>query len=172
MKMKPPIINKGKQVIVPDNSVDTEEFNRQYLLNPGRWDKAISFLEETDLSGLEPGRYELEGVDLFVLINEYTTRDDEETRLEAHRNYADIQYVIKGKELIGICPLAKAAESVPYDEGKDIFFLESDDQRMHEAAPDRYFVFFPDDAHRPSIKDGENEPVKKAVVKVKLSLRV
>lgn len=170
--MKPPLIEKERQVIVPDSSIDREEFNRQYLLDPGRWDKAISFLKNTDLSGLEPGRYELEGTEVFVLINEYTTRDEKDTRLEAHRKYADIQYVIKGKELIGICPLAKAAESVPYDESKDIFFLESDDQTILKAAPDRYFVFFPGDAHRPSIKDGENEPVKKAVIKIRLIPRV
>lgn len=170
MKKKPPLIQKGKQVIKPDNSIDTEEFSRQYLLNPGRWDKAIAFLKDTDLAGLEPGRYELDGTDVFVLINEYATRDEKDTRLEAHRNYADIQYVIKGRELIGVCPLAKAAESVPYDEGKDIFFLESDDQKILEAYPDRYFVFFPADAHRPSIKAGEKAYVNKAVVKVRLSL--
>jgi biofilm protein TabA len=151
--MKPPLIEKGRQVIVPDSSIDTEEFNRQYLLNPGRWDKAISFLKEMDLSGLEPGRYELEGTEVFILINEYTTSDEKDTRFEAHRKYADIQYLIKGKELIGICPLDKAAESVPYEEDKDICFLESDDQGILEATPDRYFIFFPGDAHRPSIKD-------------------
>jgi YhcH/YjgK/YiaL family protein len=172
MKMKPPLIEKGRQVIVPDSSTDTEEFNRQYLLNPGRWDKAFSFLRDTDLSGLEPGRYELEGTDVFVLINEYSTRDEKDTRLEAHRNYADIQYVIKGKELMGLCPLTRASESVPYDETKDIFFLESDDQTILKAGPDRYFVFFPADVHRPSIKDGEKAFVKKAVVKVRLSTQV
>jgi YhcH/YjgK/YiaL family protein len=169
MKKKPPLIEKGGKIIVPDNSIDIEEFYRQYLLNPGRWDRAISFLKETDLSALEQGRYELEGAELFAIINEYTTRNDEDTRLEAHRKYADIQYIIKGKEMIGFCSLSGTTVTVPYDEEKDIFFLESDDQRILQATPDRYFIFFPDDVHRPSIKAGETEIVKKAVVKVRLS---
>lgn len=172
MKKNPPVIVKGKLKIVPDSSTDTAEFNRQYKLNPGRWEKALSFLKETDLKELEQGRIELEGPDLFVLVNEYTTRNNEDTRLEAHRKFADIQYVIKGKELIGICPLASATETVPYDENKDICFLESHDEKILRATPERYFIFFPGDAHRPSIKDGENEIVKKAVVKVRLGLKL
>ncbi len=134
---------------MPDRSIDVNEYSRQYLLNPGRWDRAFSFLRDRDLAGLEKGRYELEGTDLFVIIDEYMTKNESDTRLEAHRKYADIQYIISGDEIMGIVPLGKTSETVPYNAEKDVVFLESAKEKLLHATPGRYFIFFPDDAHRP-----------------------
>ncbi|MFA5820146.1 MAG: YhcH/YjgK/YiaL family protein, partial [Bacteroidales bacterium] len=37
-----------------------------------------------------------------------------------------------------------------------------------KATPDKFFIFFPSDAHRPGLKVGENSQVRKVVVKVKV----
>jgi YhcH/YjgK/YiaL family protein len=37
-----------------------------------------------------------------------------------------------------------------------------------KATPETFFIFFPDDLHRPGLKDGESSPVRKVVVKVKI----
>jgi len=153
---------------MPDRSINVIEFNRQYLLNPERWDRAFSFLREADLRDLEKGRYEIEGSDLFASVDEYVTKDKPDTRLEAHRRYADIQYIISGVEKIGIVALGKTTMTVPYNEEKDICFLDSGDERFLSATPERYFIFFPDDAHRPCLKSRENAPVKKVVIKVRI----
>jgi YhcH/YjgK/YiaL family protein len=168
MKKNPPVIEKSNFKIIPDESIDISEFNRQYLLNPGRWDRAFSFLRDTDLAGLEKGRYELEGSDLFVSVDEYVTKNETDTRLEAHRKYADIQYIISGVEKIGIVALYKTNVTVAYNEERDICFLESEHQSLLSASPDRYFIFFPHDAHRPCLKAGENALVKKVVIKVRI----
>jgi len=168
MKKNPPVIIRQEREIMPDRSIDVIEFNRQYHLNPERWDRAFSFLRDTDLAGIEKGRYELEGTDLFIIIDEYVTKNESDTRLEAHRKYADIQYIISGDEIMGIVRLGKTSETVPYDAEKDIVFLESDKEKLLHATPGRYFIFFPDDAHRPGIKVVGQAPVKKVVIKVRV----
>jgi len=168
MKKNPPVIIRQEREIMPDRSINVIEFNRQYLVNPERWDRAFSFLRDTDLAGIEKGRYELEGTDLFVIIDEYMTKNESDTRLEAHRKYADIQYIISGDEIMGIVPLGKISETVPYNAEKDVVFLESDKEKLLHATPGRYFIFFPDDAHKPGIKVVGQAIAKKAVIKVRI----
>jgi YhcH/YjgK/YiaL family protein len=153
----------------PDESIDPGELARRYALNPARWQKAFSFLAAGDLSSLAPGRYELEGSDLFASVSDYVTKNEEDTLYEAHRRYADIQVVVAGEELIGVLPLAETTPAGPFDEEKDIVFLTSSRDDYRRAAPGRFFIFFPGDAHRPGVKIGENVMVRKIVVKVRLS---
>jgi len=153
---------------LPDESVNIKEFAIQYRRNPQRWEKAFAFLEEKDLSGLKPGRYELEGADLFVIVDEYVTKDEVDVLFEAHKKYADIQYVVWGEEKIGILPLIKTTVEIPYNDEKDIVFLDSEDKNYRLATPDRFFIFFPEDAHQPCVKTNENTKIRKVVVKVKI----
>lgn len=151
-----------------DETVNRKEFARQYFRNPGRWDKAFEFLATKDLAAMETGRYELEGADLFVNVSEYVTKNMEEVQYEAHRQYADIQYLAKGSEKIGVAALKSKALTVPYDSLKDVAFLAADDSAFRPANPDKFFIFFPDDAHRPGVKVQENDSVRKIVVKVRI----
>ncbi|MCX6333617.1 MAG: YhcH/YjgK/YiaL family protein [Bacteroidia bacterium] len=155
--------------VKPDASINRKEFAISYFQHKERWDKAFTFLKENDLSSLELKKYEIDGTSLYAPISEYLTKNREDARYEAHRKYIDIQYVISGKELIYVVPLSTKKEQLaPYDDVKDIEFFTVNEDVMHVATPDRFFIFFPDDAHCPSVKDGENSPVRKAVVKVKV----
>lgn len=154
---------------VPDVSVNQKEFARLYNKNPERWDKAFRFLSEQNLAELEKGRYELEGADLFVNIDEYITRNEEDVLFEAHKKYADIQVLISGEEKIGILPLGATAVAIPYDEEKDIMFLTTEGENYRIATPGTFFLFFTEDAHRPTVKSAENIPVRKVVVKVRIN---
>lgn len=155
--------------VKPDPSINRGEFVISYFKQKERWDKAFAFLKDNDLAKMEPKRYDIDGNNVYVLITEYLSKEDTAARYEAHRLYADIQYVISGRELIGVSPVAGLKEVlVPYDEAKDIEFMTVNTIKNVPAAPDRFFLFFPSDIHRPGLKDGVNAPVKKAVVKVKL----
>jgi beta-galactosidase beta subunit len=57
----------------------------------------------------------------------------------------------------------------PYNPAGDIVFMTVNNFKDCPANPDKVFVLFPDDLHRPGLKDGENAPVKKVVLKVKLN---
>jgi YhcH/YjgK/YiaL family protein len=153
----------------PDESVNQKEFARLYYENPERWDKAFQFLSEQNLAELEKGRHELEGADLFVNVDEYITRNEDDVLFEAHKKYADIQVLVSGEEKIGVLPLDATTVSIPYDEEKDIMFLTSGGENYRQAVPGKFFLFFPQDAHRPTVKSAENIPVRKIVVKVKIN---
>ena len=95
--------------------------------------------------------------------------EEEKAYYESHRKYADIQYLISGKEYIGIVSLSKMQKNIaPYCSEKDISFYSSEEKNNRLADQSRFFIFFPDDAHRPRIKVKESELVKKIVLKVAL----
>jgi YhcH/YjgK/YiaL family protein len=154
---------------LPDESINKREFAIRYFANPERWKKAFTFMGSQDLTALTIGRHELEGSDLFANVDEYITKNEEDARYEAHRKYADIQYLVSGEEQIGVVPLGTTAVTEPYVDEKDIVFLSSAENNYRQAVPGRFFVFFPEDAHRPCVKTAENSPVRKIVVKVRIN---
>ena len=155
--------------IAPDASINKREFAVAYFKNKERWEKAFKFLKNSDLMKLEPKRYDIDGDNLYATISEYNTKNEETTKFEAHRKYIDIQYIIKGKEIMNLTPRALVKDVVtPYDSAKDIEFMNVEKMVNHTATPAIFFIFFPTDAHRPGIKDGVNAPVRKIVIKVKV----
>ena len=70
-----------------------------------------------------------------------------------------------GKEKIGVAPVSRAKVKEPYDETKDIAFYESDG-KYYVAEPGTFFLFFPQETHRPSIKVDASVPVRKLVIKI------
>jgi YhcH/YjgK/YiaL family protein len=153
---------------VPDPSIDRASFAVAYFKNAEKWNKAFSFLKENDLIKLAPGRHDIDGENVYAMVNEYTTLDPEKAQFEAHRKYIDIQYMVAGKELIGLAPLnSKSEVTHQFDAANDYELFSVKESKTLKASPGRFFIFFPDDAHSPGIKDGENMPVRKVVVKVK-----
>ena len=154
---------------VPDSSVNKKELAEMYYRFSDRWKKAFRFLAENDLKSLRPGRYEIDGDNVYATISNYMTREPDSVYFEAHRRYIDIQYVISGKELMGIAPLASVKEIVtPYDTERDIEFVTVNDPEYREATPRNFFIFFPGDAHKPGLIDSISLPVTKLVIKLKI----
>jgi biofilm protein TabA len=147
-------------------SVDRVEFARQYHKNKALWDKAFAYLRDTDLEKLAPGKYPIEGTNVFASVTEGPTKDIENARCESHVKYIDIQYVIRGKEKIGACLLPEVKIITPYDSTKDIAFYDGNACKYYEATPDIFFIFFPEDAHRPGIKADGYDTDKKIVIKM------
>lgn len=57
---------------------------------------------------------------------EYTTIPWEEAKFEAHENYTDIQYMIKGTELMSYAPIDQLTVKTPYNPDKDVIFYTND----------------------------------------------
>lgn len=134
--------------------------------------KGLDYLARTDLAALPAGKHEIEGKDIYVAINEYETQPREVRRAEAHVEYLDIQYIISGEELIAYSLLADENE-VLSDElaEKDAIFYSTVRQETDLImTPGVYAIFFPWDVHRPNCTRKETSKVKKAVVKIKMSL--
>lgn len=153
----------------PDASVNKRALALSYFKNKERWEKAFTFVKNTDLSKLESKRHDIDGENVYATVMEYTTKNEDAANFEAHRKYIDIQYMINGKEIMNIAPLETVTEVlIPYDELKDIEFMKVKSIVGYKADSTNFFLFFPGDAHRPGMKDGENAPIKKIVIKVKI----
>jgi biofilm protein TabA len=146
-------------------SVNEVEFSDQYHKNKAAWDKAFAFMRDHDLSALAPEKYVIDGDNVYAMITEAPSKTFEQSAWESHKKYIDIQYVIKGEEKIGVVPLSKATVSKPYDETKDYANYTAEGE-YYTAKPGTFFLFFPNDVHRPNIKVEGYDVVKKLVIKV------
>lgn len=150
----------------PADCLDTEEMNTHYNANPQRWNAVFEFLRNTDLAALEVGEYEIVGRDAYAVVSEYEPKEMEEVRYEGHRLYVDLQYVISGEEQIGVVKIGDLQEVDPYSVDAAFFGTEIEGAVFEKADPSKFFIFFPDDLHKPSVRTAEGVTVKKVVVKV------
>jgi YhcH/YjgK/YiaL family protein len=112
-------------------------------------------------------RVELAG-GAFALEQVYLTKPRTEGRWESHRAYIDVQLVVAGEELMEVGDVTHLAVAEDLRPAKDLIFYRPFDGgsvlrvRAGEAA-----VFFPSDAHLPSLRTGAAATlVRKAVIKV------
>ena len=145
--------------------VDCLSCFKAYVKLHKSFSNVLDFVENHSLNVLEEGRYSLLGEEFFLSINRYKTQADKD--FEAHKRYIDIQMVLEGEECIEWCPLNKTQVKTTYDKDKDIMFLSGMGQKL-EAKPDLFFIFFPEDAHKPGLPIHTPEYVKKAVFKIKV----
>jgi len=130
-----------------------------------RFAVALKYLQTNDWAKLEVGKYEIEGSDVFAIVSEYQSKKLEDAKWEAHNKYADIQFIISGEEKMGYAPLSTMTEKDSYNPEKDIVFLDGSGDYI-TAKPGMFIIFFPHDAHRPSVAVGASLAVKKVVIKV------
>lgn len=149
-----------------DPTTNMEEFYKQYHANKSGWDQAFAFLKDQDLEKIQPGKYPVDGDNVYASVSEAPNMDFDKTSWESHRKYNDIQYVINGKERIGITTHATANITHDYDEKQDITFYNAEGA-IHSFYPGKFFIFFPQDLHRPGIKVDSDDPVKKIVLKIR-----
>jgi biofilm protein TabA len=117
------------------------------------------------------GIVELQGKDVYVNVHGYETLPRDQCRFESHRRYVDLQYCIRGGELIDYTLLARLPGNSGYDAEKDFIFHDAPAAfSTLRLQPGDFGVFFPDDAHRPKVNDGANAAVHKLVIKIDLKL--
>jgi YhcH/YjgK/YiaL family protein len=154
--------------INPHATVNAGEFEKAYQLDKSAWDNVFLFIKNHDLSELIPGKYSIDADDVYAIITEAPSKTFEQSGWEAHRRYIDLQYVITGEEKIGIAPLATATVTKAYDEEKDYANFDAEGE-YYVATPEQFFLFFPNDVHRPNILINEFPVVKKLVIKIKIT---
>lgn len=126
---------------------------------------AMQTLQTTDFAALEPGSYQVrDGV--FYNVMEPKVKPIEECAWECHRKYIDVQYVLCDGESILYCPL-DGIQWGEFNEAKDAAKAMAQvpciTLPMHA---DTFAIFFPGDAHAPTVATDELKQVKKVVIKV------
>jgi biofilm protein TabA len=161
----------GTSTLKLSSSTNNLEFAKQYEANNAYWDKAFAFLNDPKLDTLKPGKYVIDGDNAYAIITDAPSKTLEQSAWESHRNYIDLQYVIRGKEKIGVAPVATATVIKPYDASRDAANYNTDG-KFYIASPGEFFLFFPGDAHRPNIKVDGYDTVKKLVIKIRYTTLV
>jgi YhcH/YjgK/YiaL family protein len=127
---------------------------------------ALRYLQNTDPTKVEPGRYALDGDNLYAMVQQYETKPRDQGFWEAHRKYIDVQYVAQGTEHMGFSHLSQLRPQ-PYDEEKDFLKLEGEGEFFLMRAG-TFVILGPDDAHMPGMAVDQPRPVRKVVVKVRI----
>ncbi len=130
--------------------------------------EALAFIES--LSAATPlGRYEF-GDKCYVMVMECDTTAGR-GRVETHRKYVDVQYLLDGEEAMCVTPASPAlAEETPYNAEKDIAFFHYTEATYFVCRTGEGVVFYPADAHRPCLAPAAPMKIKKAVVKLAVEL--
>jgi len=136
---------------------------RYYNMHPA-FEKAFAFLRQDGLAELPADRHEIDGDRLFCMTSKGPGRSRSEAKLEAHRKYIDIQYVIAGTDEMGFKPTAACKlTDTSYDADKDIEFFNDQPDSWTPVPAGSFVIFFPQDAHAPLVSSGE---IHKAVLKI------
>lgn len=138
---------------------------------PGAIQEVLGWIAGHDVAHMEAGTYEIQGQDLYVMIQDFSTRPVQDCSPERHNDYLDIQYVVSGVERMGYAPYTGAEAVLSDPEGKDItFYQDLERENFVDVGPGAYCIFFSNDIHRPGCAAGLPGPVRKVVVKMKQSL--
>lgn len=160
-------INRKKAYTLILAALEQEEQYRQAY--PG-FAQAFDFLKQPGVAELEPGKYEIDGQNIYAMIQHYNTKPEENCGWESHRKYIDIQYLIEGNEQINVAPTDQLVMKGDYIVEKDKISYEVPTIKANalQLNAGQFAVFFPEDAHQASISSEESVAVKKVVLKVQV----
>ena len=146
--------------------LDRIEHGDQYAKLQPRFAQAFKFLRRPDLATLSDGKHEIDGKRIYATVGKFPGRRRDEAKLEAHRRYVDIQFLVAGREEMGwksrrLCSVCDGA----YNAEKDVEKFGDSPDSWVSLEPGAFALFFPQDAHAPLVGEGE---LHKVVVKVAL----
>ncbi len=134
--------------------------------------KAFAFLDALPVSAKE-GVFEIQGRDIYAMVQSYETTQESAGKLEAHRDFIDIQYCLEGEEVILVAPEKSLSVQTPYSKESDVAFYDLSDEALASKlvmTPGRFAVLFPRDAHYAKRAVAAPCRVRKVVVKVACNL--
>lgn len=140
-----------------------KELPRYAPILPGL-EEAMNLVE--GLKSMAPATYPLSGGGR-VMVQQGTTLPAEGGECEAHRKFLDLQYIVKGQEVVGWAPLETLTPTIPFSEEKDIgmYTGKCDFLRIGEGY---CYVVFPEDAHMPGRHLKAPNDFQKIVIKLKV----
>lgn len=132
------------------------------------WNKVVDFLKS--VSGeTEPGKYEIQGDQVFAFVQEFDTIPIENGKIEIHCDFIDVHYVIKGPEVLFYSPVQTLDLIEDFRPASDdlLYTFQPDIAVRISLAPGQFVMFLPKEGHMTRISYCSNPShVKKVVVKI------
>ncbi len=148
--------------------VDVLKNSNLYTSVNSNFTKAFEFIQNYMSNSIPVGRYDIEGTDVFALVQSYESQPQSEKKAEAHKKYIDIQFVASGKEIIYWSNIDGMVDSIPYNEEKDIVFFKEREGTPVKLEGGSFAILFPEDVHTPGCIWGEASNINKIVIKIKI----
>jgi biofilm protein TabA len=151
---------------------------RKQLAGCPSFDRALAYVEEMLRPGSEAHKrlhavpagetvtVEL-GDGVFAMEQAYIAKPRAEGRWEAHKVYIDVQVIVSGDELMEVIDVSRLTVNEDRTPAKDVMFYDNGPEcSVLRVGAGDIAVFYPVDAHKPSLAAGEPALVRKTVVKV------
>ena len=145
-------------------------YGRSAAVFPGRNTGRVhsEYVNSRDLAAQPCGKYEIDGEQIYVSIQEYETKSYMDCRFETHKRYADIQCILQGKEQIWVTEQPLPTPDTKYDPKADIRFWKDGKASLLDLHAGELVILLPGEAHKPCVRSGGVGKVKKAVFKIAL----
>ena len=128
---------------------------------------AFEYLTKTDFRHKEPGRVDLDGNRMYATLSVSNAKPLDGGKIEAHRKYLDIHYLVAGQEMIGSAPASSLEVSEPYSNDKEVeFFKTPSKYRKISLRPGQFAIFMPGQGHMPGLGADASAVIRKVVVKI------
>ena len=147
--------------------IDTLQNASKYFSVHPSFEKAFEYINQTDWSKTEVGKYDIaDGLKAILTNGPGKTKEASIAKFECHNKNIDIQFCINGNETIGWKPRQNCIiENGGYNEEKDVQYYGDAPDMYFQLTDGQFAIFFPEDVHAPMIGEGE---IKKLVIKVKI----
>lgn len=128
--------------------------------------ECLNFISLTDLTSLAMGQHQLTENISYNMFS-YQTAAEDDRKWEAHRNYIDVQMMIKGEEWIGYQD-TKGMEQGEYQPAEDYLPVSGRKSFALLLKEKRILILYPEDAHKTGITFETSSQVTKIVFKIKI----
>lgn len=140
---------------------------KRYLGISKNIDDAINYVLNNDLLSLEVGSYPLSN---DVIVNRSQYYGKKEPFAESHKDFIDLQIVLKGNEIMGYADVNNESIRVmeDYDPNIDLAKYYVTDECKYLMTDNSFALIFPEDVHRPGLYV-DDELIEKVVIKIRVS---
>ena len=147
--------------------LDSLKNKAQYAALHPRFQAVFDFIDNNDVASLPCGRHDIDGDNIYVMVQELDLREVSAARLELHRKYIDIRLLLSGpNEVFGWSEKKDCLTAeTEFDEQKDIQLFTDIPQCFYSVGEGQFSILFPEDGHAPMLGEGH---VKKCIFKVAL----
>ena len=136
-----------------------------------RINSAIDYIKGLDIKGIPVNEKIIVDEGFFYSVQNYTTKSEDKCKLESHRKYVDIQFMVLGSERMDISDISRLSIKENYNPDKDVMFWNAP---KHIATvtlnAGDIIVLYPENAHRGAISTSNCSNVVKIVGKVLIEI--
>lgn len=130
--------------------------------------ECFEYAKSHDLLSYEKGSHPIDGERLYVNIAEYETTTPENRFWEAHKQYLDLHFMIKGEERIDLA-FIENMEQKDYVEKDDFLPLEGTPVVTAVLHENDFLICYPQDGHMTGLAADKPVSLKKAIFKIRIS---